>query len=259
MANFKSKERRISAKIVILSIIIAILLIINIYLIYSGINANVQEEKIISEIPKFISFDNSTLVSIRMPAIDDAENGVLTYLTVEATPGTGRILVDIDNLLFWEDTQQSMRTARKVAATISGKNIDEYDLIYNIYANASTIGGPSAGAAITMATLAALEGKKLRDDVMITGSINHDGSLGPAGSILEKAKAAKLSGAKVFLVPLLQSRDVVYEITKNCETFGWTEICSTEQIPRKINIASDVGITVIEIENMTEAMRYMIA
>jgi len=36
----------------------------------------------------------------------------------------------------------------------------------------------------------------------MTGTLNHDGSIGPSGKILEKAIAAKEAGAKVFLVPV---------------------------------------------------------
>jgi uncharacterized protein len=253
MANFKS-EKKINKKVVILTIIIVILLASCIFLLLSSIEtSSVQEQP-----QKFVSFDNSTLVSIRLPAIDSDGNGALTYLSVEATPGTGRILVDIDNLLFWEDTQQSMRTARSVAANITGKNIQDYDLIYNIHAQASTVGGPSAGAALTMATIAALEAREINNSVMITGAINHDGSIGPAGDILEKAKAAKSANATLFLVPLLQSREVSYEETKICEKFGWTDICSTEEIPQKIDVQKVAGIRVIEIGSVKEAMAYML-
>jgi uncharacterized protein len=254
MANLKS-DRKINRKVVILTIIIVILLVSCIFLLLSSIEINGE-----AQYPpqQFISFDNSTLVSIRMPAIDADGNGALTYLTVEATPGTGRILVDIDNLLFWDDTQQSMRTARSVAANITGKNIQDYDLIYNIHAQASTVGGPSAGAALTMATIAALEAREINNSVMITGTINHDGSIGPAGSILEKAKAARQANATLFLVPLLQSRDVTYEETEICEKFGWTDICSTENIPQKIDIQKETGLRVIEIGSIQEAMAYML-
>jgi uncharacterized protein len=255
MANFKSK--RVSLKILTLTVIILVLVAVVIMLALSKIQVK-SSDKIELLPQKFISFDNSTSVSITMPAIDDEQKGVLTYLTVEATPGTGRILVDIDNLLFWEDTQQSMRIARKVAANVTGKDIDNYDLIYNIYANASNIGGPSAGAAITIATIAALEGKKLNESVLITGSINHDGTIGPAGNILEKAKAASYLNASLFLVPLLQSKGAIYNEITHCEEFGVSEICSTEQIPIKINIGEESGIKVIEVQNITEVMSYML-
>ena len=209
-----------------------------------------------TEVPSFISQEGKTIVNMKLPAVDADGNGVSTILKVEATPGSGRTLTDIENLLFWADTQQSIRMARAVANNISQANVDNFDLIYNIEANASIIGGPSAGAALTIATISAIEGKKPNENVMITGTINHDGTMGPVSAILEKAKASKRAGANIFLVPLLQSRDFVYETSQHCEQFGSNEVCSSETIPRKINVTEESGIEVIEVENIKEAMKY---
>lgn len=203
-----------------------------------------------------LSKENISVVKMRLPAVDSEGNGVSTSLVVEASKGTGRTLVDIENLLFWADTQHSIRMARLVADNLTDEKVENYDLIYNIEANASVIGGPSAGAALTLATIFALNNEKPRNDVMITGTINHDGSIGPVSAILEKAKASKEAGASIFLVPLLQSRDVVYETRQHCQKFGFTEICSTETIPKKVDVALEAGINVTEVSNIEEALKY---
>ena len=219
-----------------------------------------QEEeepvKTVRKIDSFLALEDSTRVKMLLPAVDVEGNGVDTLLTVEATLGSGRTLTDIDNLLFWADTQHSIRIARRVAENITRKRVEDYDIVYAIEANASLIGGPSAGSALTIATIAALEGKKLKEGVMITGSINHDGSIGPVSAILEKAKASKEAGATLFLVPLLQSRDVIYESSEHCEMFGNTEICTTETRPRRIIVEEEADIKVIEVETVQDAMRY---
>lgn len=209
--------------------------------------------------PRFISVGNATLVSMYVPAVDAEGNGVATTLFVEAMPGSGRVLLDIDNLLFWADTEHSIRVARLVAANVTGLDIEKYDLIYNIHANASLIGGESAGAALAVATVAALQNKSLDPSVMITGKVNHDGTIGPVMGILEKAKAAAAVNATTFLVPLLQSRDVTYETRKHCEKFGYTEICTIEQIPKKVKVGEQAGITVKEVETIQEALRYFLS
>jgi len=206
----------------------------------------------------FLSVGNITMIAMKVPAVDDKGNGLSTYLVVEVMPGSGRTLVDIDNLLFWADTQQNIRTAKRVAANITGLDINKYDFIYSIYANATVIGGESAGAAITIATIAALENKRLNESVMITGTVNHDGSIGPVGEIIAKAKAAKQSGSKLFLVPLLQSRDVLYETSQHCEKFGPTQVCTVEQVPRKISVSNQSGIEVIEVGSVQEAIKYFL-
>jgi uncharacterized protein len=206
---------------------------------------------------KFLSNINGTLVELKVPAVDTYGKGVPTILSVESTKGSGKTLVDIENLLFWEDTQQSIRMARYVAGNITGKNLAEYDLIYSIKVkNASLIGGPSAGAAITIATIFALNSEQPNSKVIISGTINHDGSIGPVSEILEKAKAAKNANAEIFLVPSSQSLEAIYETEEHCQPFGTTEICSTETRVRKINVSEEAGIKVIEVENIKEALEY---
>ena len=96
----------------------------------------------------------------------------------------------------------------------------------------------------------------IKKNIMISGTLNHDGSIGPVSSVLEKAKAAKDVGATVFLVPLLQSRDVVYETKQHCEKFGSTEICTSETIPKKIDVSAEAGISIIEVSNIADAVEY---
>ena len=254
------KDSKINTKFIISAIII---IFVFLFLLGNLINIpEISKNKESSEITEknseqtFFSSAQGTFISMYLPAVDAQGNGVNTLLTVEATPGTGRTLTDIDNLLFWADTQQSIRAARKVAENITGKKTENYDIVYTIKANASLIGGPSAGAALALATIAALKGEKLNNEVMITGSINHDGSIGPVTAILEKAKAAKSNGAALFLVPLLQSRDVIYETSEHCETFGQSEICTSETKPRKVDVSAEAGIQVREVETVQEAMGY---
>jgi len=200
--------------------------------------------------------ENLGLSRIRIPAIDEKGKGVIIELTVDAIPGHGRTLTDIDNLLFWVDTQHSIRTARKIASNVTDLNLSKIDLIYTIYANASVVGGESAGTAITIATIASIQNRSLNNSVIVTGGINHDGTIGPVSAIIEKAKAAKGENATLFLVPLLQSRDVIYETKKHCEKIGWTEFCTIEQIPRKIDVENETGVRVREVGNIREAMGY---
>ncbi len=216
-------------------------------------SGNIKEDNING----FFSLNNSTRIKMYLPAVDAEGIGVNTVLTVEAAPGSGRTLTDIDNLLFWADTQHSIRIARRVAENITGKKMEDHDIVYTIEApNASLIGGPSAGAALAISTIAAFEGKPLKEEVMITGGINHDGTISPVSAILEKAQAAKKAGATLFLVPLLQSRDVIYEESEHCEKFGNSDVCTTETRPRKVDVQAEAGIKVVEVETISDAMDY---
>jgi len=195
---------------------------------------------------------------VNLVAVDQNGNGVITPLIVEIKPGNGKALTNVDKLLFWVDTQQSIQIAKAVAENVTGINASNYDLTYTIESNASLIGGPSAGAALTIATVAALEKKTLKSDVMITGTINPDGTIGEVGGVLEKAKAAKEEGAKLFLVPSGQGQQTYLQPVENCVRKLGFIFCETTYKQITVNIGKDVGISVIEVKNINDALKYFI-
>jgi uncharacterized protein len=194
-----------------------------------------------------------------LPAVDNEGNGVITSLKVESRHGTGKVLTNIDKLLFWVDTQYSIQIAKSVAENITGVDADEFDLTYTIESEeAGLIGGPSAGASLTVATISVLENKELKKDVMMTGTINPDGTIGQVGSVLEKARAAKDVGATLFLVPPGESEQVFLKPEEKCVKRAGFIFCETTYKQITVNIGEDVGISVIEVETISDALKYFI-
>lgn len=72
--------------------------------------------------------------------------------------------------------------------------------------NIDDIGGPSAGLAFTLSVIDALTPESLTGDldVVATGTIYHDGAVGPIGGVPQKSHAVVRSGADLFLVPASQ-------------------------------------------------------
>ncbi len=194
---------------------------------------------------------------ILLTAVDRRGNGVALPLIVESLPGKGRLLVDINLLLFWIDTQQSIQIAKEVASEYLGRSLDNVDLIYSIEAsNVSIVGGPSAGAAITVATIAALEGKPINQSIFITGTIEPDGSIGPVGGIEAKAIAAKNYGATLFLVPYGQGKEINYVPKEECKKIVNIVVCTISYEREYVDISERVGIKVVEVRNIEEVLRY---
>ncbi len=197
-------------------------------------------------------------VNMDVPAVDNEGNGVAVEMSVEIKSGGNRILTNIDKLLFWVDTQQSMQIAKSVAEEVTKKETEGLDFIYTIDTNASIIGGPSAGAALTIATIAALEDKKPNKSVSITGTINPDGTIGAVGGVLEKAKAAKAVGKTLFLVPLGQGTQTVLKPQEKCTKKPGFVYCETSYEKSTTDISQNAGITVKEVHNVEEAIKYFI-
>ena len=77
--------------------------------------------------------------------------------------------------------------------------------------NIDNIGGPSAGLAFTLSVIDALTPESLTGDldVVATGTIYHDGAVGPIGGVPQKSHAVVRSGADLFLVPASQAEAAV--------------------------------------------------
>ena len=68
---------------------------------------------------------------IKVPALNSDGTGVSTNLIVKAESGTGKTLVNIDDLLFWVDTQNSIRMAKLVSENITGLDLNKYDITFD--------------------------------------------------------------------------------------------------------------------------------
>ncbi len=166
-------------------------------------------------------------------AVDQNNVGHLIPLEVVLKNGSGNLFFNVANVLVDEEFQSSSQTAIKVAREITGANLANKDVLINIEspveAQGLIIEGGSAGAAMTLTAMAAMQGKIIRKDVLITGTINSDHSIGKIGAAREKGLAAKESGAMLFLVPVGQKSDV-----------------------------GDIGIEVREVGTIEDAIQYAI-
>ena len=197
----------------------------------------------------------ANIVAVR--SVDNV--GVLGGVHVEVKEGGGRILVNT-NPFVEPDTQYSIRTAVEVAARFVGVNLSDKDVVVSFDINGTLIGGPSAGAATTLATIAALEGKKVRSDAVITGTIDEDGNIGAVGAVFEKALAAERNGMRFFLVPEGESVVITYEKkVEERRIFGFV-IRRVYYVPKEIDLKQYFGdsMRVVEVGRIEEAYKYMI-
>ena len=98
----------------------------------------------------------------------DLENGFegsTADLYLEIKNGRGRVFLDTYPLTKL-DTQMSTRFAKEIACSKTDYNCDKYDFVYTIKSGSVIIGGPSAGAAITLLTIASIEGLEDRKSVV---------------------------------------------------------------------------------------------
>jgi uncharacterized protein len=146
-------------------------------------------------------------------AVINDERGVVFPIEVEIiNSGTGTISIDVSNAQYQTSFQTAVRTAATVASEYTGQSIEDKDIIVRITGDQTdgelaTIDGSSAGALIAGMMVAGLTDGQVNDKVMVTGTINPNGSVGRVGGLEEKVEAASEYGAHVLLVPKSQDID----------------------------------------------------
>lgn len=103
--------------------------------------------------------------------------------------------------------KDSVFNATSVLRKVTGKDIHDYDVHINVIGGGN-IDGPSAGTAILSALVSAVTGKKIRQDVAVTGEISLQGKVRPVGGVFEKAYGAKQAGIKTLVIPKENSKDI---------------------------------------------------
>ena len=165
--------------------------------------------------------------------VDENDVGHVIPLEVIIKEGKGNLFLNVANVLVDESMQSSAQTAILVARQVTRTSLIDKDILINIKSPSQqrqlTISGGSAGGAIAIAAIAAMEEKAPQNDVLMTGTIREDHSIGRIGAPRAKGIAAQENGAKLFLVP-----------------------------PGQKNEVGDIGIEVIEVRTIEEAVRYAI-
>jgi uncharacterized protein len=202
------------------------------------------------------SSSSANIVAVR----SDTRVGVIGKVYVELKDGDGDVLVNT-NPFVEPDTQYSVREAVAIAENFTNINVSNKDIVVSFAINGTLIGGPSAGAATTVATIAAMEGTQVRQDVAITGTIEEGGYIGQVGGVFDKAVAAEKDGMNLFLVPNGQKKVIYYEQQieeRNIFGFSFTRVYYT---PKEIDLGEYMEGTmdVEEVSTIGEAVTYIIA
>ena len=108
--------------------------------------------------------------------------------------------------------KDSVFNAASVIRKITKHQLKDYDIHINVVGGAN-IDGPSAGAAITLALLSAIEQKPLRQDMAITGEISLAGRLKPVGGISEKIYGAIRKGIRTVIIPEANKAEIPTDLT----------------------------------------------
>jgi predicted S18 family serine protease len=200
--------------------------------------------------------------SANILAVKSIDNsGVLGKVTIEIYPGKGRVLMNTNPFLE-PDTQFSAETAVNVAQEFTKMDLSDKDVIISFDIGGELLGGPSAGAAMTAATIAAIEEKQVKEDVAITGTVESTGEIGVIGGVIEKAQAAADTGIKLFLVPEDLLYLTYYEREIKQQRIGGFVIQRVNYIPKQLDLnnytMSEWDMETKGVSTVEDVVKYMI-
>lgn len=185
--------------------------------------------------------------------------GSILKITVEIRDGSGLVLVNTA-IPTGVDFQSSARTAVKVAQNVTGVDLSKKDVIFSISSDNNqdlqAVDGGSAGGAMTVLLISDLLGKTINQHVLMTGTIQPDGTIGQIGAAADKAEAAGKFGAKTFLVPEGQAVVSVQSCSEKTEGPITYQTCTMEQKPLSPIMQSKYGMQVMEIGTIQDALKY---
>jgi len=104
--------------------------------------------------------------------------------------------------------------------------------VQGIAYRSTNMDGSSAGATLAIGFIALFRGDSLLRGVALTGTLQHDGSIGKVGGIAGKVRAAAREGYHTILIPSGQLSDPRWGLT---------------------GLTLDLGITIREVETIDEA------
>jgi len=114
--------------------------------------------------------------------------------------GSGKIFINL-NSLEEIDTQISIINSQKIACKLFELDCSNYDFYYTFDGSALVLKGPSASSAIAILTVKTLKKESLKNNAVITGSLNSGGLIGEVGGVEEKIQAAQNLGFERVLIP----------------------------------------------------------
>ncbi|MBE3586753.1 Lon family ATP-dependent protease [Desulfofundulus thermocisternus] len=103
--------------------------------------------------------------------------------------------------------RDSVFNAASVIRKITGEDLASYDVHVNIIGG-GRVDGPSAGAAIFLAILSAIQERPVPQDVAITGELSIQGRIRGVGGIVEKIYGARQAGMRRVIIPAENKSEV---------------------------------------------------
>lgn len=140
-----------------------------------------------------------------------AAGGDILSIEVALVPGKGQLMLTGKLGDVMKESAQTSLTYIKSKAeelNIDPELLEKHDIHIHVPEGAIPKDGPSAGITIATSLASAFSGRKVSNEVAMTGEITLRGRILPIGGLKEKALAANRAGIKKIIIPAENKKDL---------------------------------------------------
>ena len=154
--------------------------------------------------------------------------GDILFIEASRSSGGGKLILTGQLGEVMKESAQaalSLIKARAADLGVDEERLEKSDIHVHVPAGAIPKDGPSAGVAMYTALISLLNGRRVRQDVAMTGEITLRGLVLPVGGIKEKVLAAHRAGIHTVLLPARNRKDweEIPENARELLAFHWIE------------------------------------
>ena len=171
------------------------------------------------DVPKFLKkprYFPETALRTRVPGVATGlsvttAGGDLIFCEATKMPGSkGFTVTGQLGEVMKESAQAALSYVRSKAQDLDVPNdvFEKTDIHLHVPAGAVPKDGPSAGVTMAVALASLLTGRRVREDVGMTGEITLRGQVLPVGGVKEKVLAAHRAGLKIVILPKQNDKDL---------------------------------------------------
>ncbi len=178
-------------------------------------------------------FENEVAMRVSVPGVATGLawtpfGGDILFIEAARVPGSGRLILTGQLGDVMKESAQAALSLVKARADKLGIDpavFKDSDIHIHVPAGAIPKDGPSAGVAMFTALVSLLTGRRVRQDLAMTGEISLRGLVLPVGGIKEKCIAAAQAGIKTVMLPRRNEKDLedIPESARRQLHFVWLE------------------------------------
>jgi predicted ATP-dependent protease len=167
------------------------------------------ETQINHTIPVLLNYSEREATVNGVGIFENTTTGEVVEIIVTTRPGTGRMLLDVEDTAFGVDLQEHLVYVKACAENYITESLDFYDITIGIDSSAESIRGSSGNAAMCIGIVSIFRNMTIDSRVAVSAGVSSNGRLLEVVSPEAKIQVAANEGMDAIILPAEQEFDIV--------------------------------------------------